>query len=178
MAGNSTVLQDSSLLSRLDRALLPVEKVMALISGLANALAPNVGAFQGATSLAALLLVGAVALIFITDLHHLIIGALVMSYEVFAVGQLPIAGLSDQFARAAQLSLYLGLSIAAPFFVAGVVMNIGMGLANRMMATLPVFFVAQPLLIAAALGLMVLAIPAMMMGFLGPFADWLTTFGF
>jgi len=35
MAGSSTVLQDSSLLSKLDRALLPVEKVMALISGIA-----------------------------------------------------------------------------------------------------------------------------------------------
>lgn len=35
MAGNSTVLQDSSLLSRLDRTLLPVERVMALISGVA-----------------------------------------------------------------------------------------------------------------------------------------------
>lgn len=35
MAGNSTVLQDSSLLSRLDRLLLPIEKVMALVSGLA-----------------------------------------------------------------------------------------------------------------------------------------------
>lgn len=35
MAGASTVLEDSSLLSRLDRALLPVEKVMALLSGLA-----------------------------------------------------------------------------------------------------------------------------------------------
>lgn len=35
MAGASTVLEDSSLLSRLDRALLPIEKVMALLSGLA-----------------------------------------------------------------------------------------------------------------------------------------------
>ncbi|WP_147113135.1 TRAP transporter small permease subunit [Tateyamaria sp. syn59] len=35
MAGASTVLEDSSLLSRLDRALLPVERVMALLSGLA-----------------------------------------------------------------------------------------------------------------------------------------------
>ena len=35
MAGSSTVLQDSSLLSRLDRALLPIEKAMALVSGVA-----------------------------------------------------------------------------------------------------------------------------------------------
>ncbi len=35
MAGASTVLEDGSLLSRLDRALLPIEKFLALLSGLA-----------------------------------------------------------------------------------------------------------------------------------------------
>ena len=35
MAGSAAVLEDSSLLSRLDRALLPVERFCALISGLA-----------------------------------------------------------------------------------------------------------------------------------------------
>ncbi len=35
MAGSNAVLEDSSLLSRLDRLLLPLERVMALISGLA-----------------------------------------------------------------------------------------------------------------------------------------------
>lgn len=35
MAGASTVLEDSSVLSRLDKALLPIERVMALLSGLA-----------------------------------------------------------------------------------------------------------------------------------------------
>lgn len=35
MAGSSAVLEDSSLLSRLDRMLVPVEKLFALISGLA-----------------------------------------------------------------------------------------------------------------------------------------------
>ena len=35
MAGAATVLEDSSLLSRLDRALLPIERIMALLSGFA-----------------------------------------------------------------------------------------------------------------------------------------------
>ncbi len=35
MAGSSAILQDSSLISRLDRALLPIERFMALVSGLA-----------------------------------------------------------------------------------------------------------------------------------------------
>ena len=149
-----------------------------LMSGLANALAPNVGAFEGATSLAAMLLVGATALIFITDLHHLIIESLLMSYVVFVPGTFMLADLTDQFARAVQVSLRLGISLAAPFYIAGLVLNVGMGLANRMMATLQVFFIAQPLLIGSALALMVLAIPTMMRGFLEPFADWLQTYGF
>ena len=35
MAGGAAVLEDSSLLSRLDRALLPIERFCALLSGLA-----------------------------------------------------------------------------------------------------------------------------------------------
>lgn len=151
---------------------------IALMSGLANALAPNIGAFEGATSMASMLLVGATALIFITDMHHLIIHSLLLSYEVFAPGSFMLSDLLDQFARAVQVSLYLGLSIAAPFYVAGLVLNVGMGLANRMMASLQVFFIAQPLLIAAGLALMVLAIPTMMRGFLEPFADWLGSYRF
>lgn len=151
---------------------------IALMSGLANALAPNIGAFEGATSMAAMLLIGATALIFITDTHHLIIQSLLMSYQVFAPGSFMLADLVDQFARAVQVSLYIGLAIAAPFYVAGLVLNVGMGLANRMMASLQVFFIAQPLLIAAGLALMVLAIPTMMRGFLEPFTLWLTTYGF
>ena len=52
---------------------------IALMSGLANALAPNTGSMEGATSLAAMLIAGATALIFITDLHHIIIRSLLMS---------------------------------------------------------------------------------------------------
>ena len=36
MAGSSAVLEDGSLLSRLDRALLPIERIAALMSGLAS----------------------------------------------------------------------------------------------------------------------------------------------
>ena len=151
---------------------------IAMMAGLANALAPNMGAFEGATSMASMLLAGATALIFITDLHHLILQSLLMSYQLFVPGTFMLADLTDQFARAVQVSLYLGMSIAAPFYVTGLVLNVGMGLANRMMASLQVFFIAQPLLIGLGLGLMVLAIPTMMRGFLEPFADWLSTYRF
>ncbi len=38
--------------------------------------------------IAAALMMAGVALIFATDLHHLIIGSLLMSYDVFPLGQM------------------------------------------------------------------------------------------
>ena len=149
-----------------------------LMSGLANAFAPSIGAFEGATTLASALLVAATALIFVTDLHHLIIRALLMSYQVFPVGRLMPGDLADQIARAASASFYIGISVAAPFYLLGLLINIGMGLANRMMATLPVFFVAGPLLIAGSMALLVVAAPVMLRGFLDAFADWLGRLAF
>jgi flagellar biosynthetic protein FliR len=55
----------------------------------------------------------------------------------------------------------------------GVVLNVGLGLSNRMMPTLPVFFVAAPVLIAAGLVVLVVAVPSMLHGFIAGFEDWL-----
>ncbi|RVV96885.1 flagellar biosynthetic protein FliR [Mesobaculum littorinae] len=144
-----------------------------LVSGLANAFAPSMGAFEGATLIATAMMLAATALIFATDLHHVIIRALLMSYEVFPPGGLMPGDMARQTVAAASASFYIGLSLAAPFYLMGLVLNVGMGLANRMMPTLPVFFVAQPVLIAAGFAVLLLAAPSMLTGFLDRFADWL-----
>ncbi|MDK3016707.1 flagellar biosynthetic protein FliR [Pseudodonghicola flavimaris] len=143
------------------------------VSGLANAFGPALGAFEGATLVATLLILGAVAGIFASDAHHLILRALLDSYNVFPVGLVMAGDLAEQMVRAGGHSLYIGMSIAAPFFVMGVILNLGMGLANRMMPQLPVFFVAASILIAAGLLVLSVATPAMIDHFLGQFTDWL-----
>jgi len=144
-----------------------------LISGLANAFAPETGAFQGSTMIADALMLAGVALIFATDLHHLIIGALLMSYDVFPVGQIMPGDLAAQIVKAVGASFYIGLALSLPFHLMGLVLNLGMGLANRMMPALPVFFVATPVLIAAGLFVLVVAAPSILQGFMIRFADWL-----
>ncbi|MGR3452411.1 flagellar biosynthetic protein FliR [Pseudooceanicola sp.] len=144
-----------------------------LIAGLTNAFAPQMGSFEGATMIASGLMLGAVAVIFATDLHHVIIGAMAMSYDVFPIGRIMPQDLSEQIVIAVSRSFYLGLSIAAPFYVMGLLLNLGLGLANRMMPNLPVFFVAGPLLIASGLVVLVLAVPGMLNQFAQSFADWL-----
>jgi flagellar biosynthesis protein FliR len=148
------------------------------VSGLANAFGPSLGSFEGATLVATLLLLGSVALIFASDAHFLILRALVYSYTVFPPGVVMPAEMAQQIVKAGAHSLYIGTAVAAPFFVMGLILNLGMGLANRMMMQLPVFFVAGSLLIAVGLLVLLAAIPSMLGFFLKDFADWLVVFRF
>lgn len=149
-----------------------------LVAGLSNAFAPSVGSFEGSSMIASGMLMAGVALIFATDLHHLMIAALLMTYDIMPVGQIPISDLAAQTAKAAAKSFYVGVAITAPFYLMGLLTNLGLGLANRMMPTLPVFFVAVPVLVF--LGLVVLAVSASwsFSGFLNVFAEWLGLLAF
>ncbi len=112
-------------------------------------------------------------MIFAADLHHLIIAAMILSYDVFPAGLIMAGDLSEQIVRTVAYSFYLGLSIAAPFYVMGILLNLGLGLANRMMPNLPVFFVAAPVLIAAGLFVLIAVTPFMLREFVERFAEWL-----
>jgi flagellar biosynthetic protein FliR len=149
-----------------------------MVSGLSNAFAPSIGSFQGSTLIATTLLLGAIAVIFATDVHHLIIGALLNSYEVFPPGLMMPGDLAEQMARAAQQAMYIGVAISGPFYVMGVVLNVGLGLTNRMLPSLPVFFVAAPVLIAAGLLVLFLAMPAAQRTWITYFVEWLGLLSF
>ena len=148
------------------------------VTGLANAFGPSLGSFEGATLVASLLLIGTVAMIFVTDTHHLILEAIIFSYSAFPVGLVMLEDLASQTVQAAQHSIYIGTAIAAPFFVMSVVLNLGLGLANRMMPQLPVFLVGAPMLIGVGFVILFVSIPAMMTFFLTDLANWLDDFQF
>ncbi|APX90983.1 flagellar biosynthetic protein FliR [Brevirhabdus pacifica] len=153
-------------------ALQMVGYQVGMVSGLANAFAPNTGSFEGATLLASVLMMAGITLIFATDLHHVMIGALMLSYEVFPLGRIMPGDLAEQSIRAAARSFYIGIGLSAPFYVMGLVLNAGLGLANRMMPNLPVFFVAAPVLIGTGLFVLVVAAPHVLRAFLDGFAVW------
>ena len=148
------------------------------VSGLANAFGPSLGSFEGATLVATLLLVATVALIFVTDTHHIILRGMMESYAIFPPGVIFAGNLAKQLVHAGSKSLYIGASIAAPFFVMGVILNLGMGLANRMMPQLPVFFVAAAMLIGVGLFILAVAAPSMIHHWLGEFSSWFGLFRF
>lgn len=132
-----------------------------MVAGISNAFAPGVANSEGATALGALLTVAAVAFLFATDMHHLMIGAMLRSYAVLPPGQLPAGDMAEQLARLGASAFRLSVAMAAPFLVVSVLLNLGLGLANRVMPGMQVFFVAAPAMILAGLGLLALAAPAL-----------------
>jgi len=105
---------------------------------------------QGAITSSFLTLVG-MTMIFVTDVHYLFLQGTYASYTLFPVGQLPPFGdIADLVSGFVAGSFKLGFQISAPFLVYGLTFYIGIGLINRLMPQVQIFFVAMPLQIMLA----------------------------
>jgi flagellar biosynthesis protein FliR len=111
-----------------------------------------------------------IALVFATDLHHLVIAAMNDSYTIFHPGELPLMGDAAQHVtRVVAMAFRIGIQLSAPFLVFGLLFNLGLGVLSRLIPQMQVFFIGLPLSIILGLLLLVVVIGAMM----GTFVDYL-----
>ena len=116
-------------------------------------------------------------LVFTTDAHHLLLAALRDSYGLFAPGVIPAPGDMADFVIGAMSGAFsLGLRLAAPFIVFGLVFFLGAGLLNRLMPQAQIFFIAMPANLLLGLLLLMMTIGLMMTVFLGEFETFLSGF--
>ena len=108
-----------------------------------------------------------ITLIFATDLHHMVIAALHDSYRLFRPGEVPMAGdVAMLVTRIVGGAFRVGIQLAAPFLVFGLVFNLALGVLSRLMPQMQVFFVGIPLSILIGFLILLLVVGAMMGGFL------------
>lgn len=122
---------------------------------------------------------GAVALIvlFAADFHHLMIRAIADSYTLFPPGQaFPAGDFAEAMTRLISSSFSLGVRMAAPFVIFGLIFFLGLGLLARLMPQMQVFFVSQPAQILLGLILLAGTIAAMIRVFLGSLEDSMAIF--
>lgn len=106
--------------------------------------------------------------------HHLWIGSIVQSYALFPVGGLPPASDFSQLAIGVTTrSMALGLSLAAPLIVYGIVFNVALGLSARLAPAIQVFFIAQPLNLLLGLTLFAAILGTLLTAFATAMAQWL-----
>lgn len=108
-----------------------------------------------------------IVLIFATDMHFLVIGALDQSYRLFAPGAaLPTGDVAQLIIMTVAGAFRVGVQIAAPFIVFGLLFNVGLGVLARLMPQLQVFFLGVPASIWIGLFLLMVMLGALMTVFL------------
>jgi flagellar biosynthetic protein FliR len=111
-----------------------------------------------------------ITMLFATDSHYLVIEALDDSYKIFSPGELLATGdVAALATRAFAAAFKIGLQLAAPFLVFGMVFNLGLGVLARLMPQMQVYFVGVPLSIFIGFLILALVIAAMMGNFLDYF---------
>jgi flagellar biosynthetic protein FliR len=109
-----------------------------------------------------------IALIFATDLHHLVIVAMNDSYVIFKPGEMPLSGdVANHITHIVAASFRIGIQLSAPFLAFGLLFNLGLGVLARLMPQMQVFFIGVPVSILVGLMLLMLVMGAMMATFTG-----------
>lgn len=107
-----------------------------------------------------LLTMAGLALAVATGLHVRAVELLILSYDVMPPGRLPAAAdMSDWGLAQVTRAFALGLTLAAPFVIAGTLYNLAMGVINRAMPMLMVSFLGAPALSLGGLALLAIAAP-------------------
>lgn len=111
---------------------------------------PSLGGNSTAPSL--LLTLISTVLIFATNLHHVMLLAVMESYNMFPSGNMPLLGDAAKAVTQVVANMFLlGVKLAAPVVAVGFLVYAGLGIFNRLIPQLQVFFVAMPLTIVIGL---------------------------
>ncbi|WIY54351.1 flagellar biosynthetic protein FliR [Devosia sp. YIM 151766] len=149
--------------------------IVAFQTGLSGALTadPTMSGMQGAVFASFLSFLG-ITLIFATDLHHVALAAIYDSYMVFSPADPLMVEDAMQLAiRTVAGAFSVGVQMAAPFIVFGLVFNLGAGILARLMPQLQVYFILMPANIIVGLLLFAVLLSMMMGWYLTAFENHL-----
>ncbi len=150
---------------------------MALFSSMANALVQDAISQQQSSVIAGFLSILGITLIFATDMHHLMLRALVESFELFRPGQpLMFGDMSEVVARRVADAFELGLKMSAPMLVVAMAYYVTLGILGRLMPQLQVFFFGLPAQIMIQIWVLMVTLSGIMMVFLQVFQDSYASF--
>ena len=153
-------------------ALQTAGTIISYVSSMANALIQDPIAEQQSSTIAGFLLTTGVVLVFVVDLHHVMIMAIADSYTLFEPGRaLPMEDIIYVMARRVADSFALGLKLASPFVIVGLTYYIGLGLLGRLMPQLQVFFFGLPFQIGLQIWVLTVTVSGILVVFLRNFEE-------
>ena len=146
-------------------------------AGLANALIFNPVSAQQSSIIGSFLVSFGVTIVVVSDLHHLFFLAMRDSYVLLPPGDFGrVEDFNRMIVELVSGSFSLGLRLASPFIVVGLIFYLGIGLLSRLMPQIQIFFVAIPIQIIISIGIMLPALSVIGLIFLDYFNDKIGAF--
>lgn len=144
---------------------------IAIQSGFANAMVFNPSSATQGSLMGALYSVMGVTLLLVTNMHHYMLASIVDSYTLFpALAQAPdMLPIMEVVTRTVSAAFRIGIQLAMPFLLVGLVVQLAFGLLGRLMPQVQIFFLAMPLQILLALVLLTMVLSAGMLYWLKGF---------
>jgi len=142
-------------------------QIISMQSSLASAMMFDVSQSSQGAAIGNFLSVFAVVLIFITNLHHLMLMGFYESYSVFIPGHmLSIADAAQTLARVLSDAFLMAMKISAPFIVSGIMVYLIAGIMARLMPNLQVFFLMMPAQITLSFFILLITISSILLWYL------------
>lgn len=109
----------------------------------------------------------AIVMIFITDLHHVMLRAFADSYTLFSPGEYaPPGDVARYYAQLLGKSFALAFKLSAPVLVVTLMLQLGSGILARLMPAMQVFFVILPAQVMLAIVLFTLTLSSVMLAWM------------
>lgn len=151
--------------------------IIAFMSSMANALVDDPSSAQQGSIVGSFLTTVAVLVMFLLDLHHVMLMAIADSYTLFRPGEaLPLGDISEMVTRVVSKTFLLAFQLSAPFIAVGTVFYLGLGILGRLMPQVQIFFVAMPMQVALGFIILFLSLPVMMGWYITQFRETLMPF--
>jgi flagellar biosynthetic protein FliR len=151
--------------------------ITSFVSAMANALVFDPVSESQSAIVAGFLGTIAIVLLFVTNLHLVMLQAMIDSYSLFEPGQLPPVGdMSELIARHVSGAFSLGVQLAAPMIVVAFTYYLGLGLLTRLEPNIPIFFVGLPLQILIGMVTLMLTVSAISLYFVDRVAEGIQPF--
>lgn len=160
------------LLAALDVAGATIASNMGIVNSFVQSIA---SAQQGGIASVFFTLLGTL-MIFETEMHYRMISMMIDTYEIYKPGDMTVIStiipdLSQTVLKFVQAAFVLALQLSAPIIILNLLMLFGMGMINRLMPSIQIFFILQPLQSLLGFVLLILGLGIMMNHFTAQFAD-------
>ena len=144
--------------------------ITSFVSAMANAMIADPISQQQSAIVASFLSVLVTVLLFVTNLHHVMLQAMIDSYTLFQPGVLPPVGdMSELISRHVAGAFKLGVQLASPMIIIAFAYYLGLGILTRLEPNIPIFFVGMPLQIVLGITALMITISSISLYFLDRF---------